>query len=116
MVVTTLMTIFELTEEDLPPEEAPQKGPNQNEDEESPDEDDENKATQGGIGDGNLLFGSDDEIFDPTQNQHVTYGDVLLEFYQTVSDKILDGGLTDELEQFISDYFATLFDGSASED
>ena len=116
MVVTTLMTIFELTAEDIPPEEVPTPDTDKNEDGESPDDKEEDKATQGGIGDGNLLFGSDDEIFSPADNEHVIYGDVILDYYKIVSDKILDGNLPEGLEQFISDYFDTLFDGSASKD
>ena len=115
-VALTLMDIFELTDEDIPPEENPTQS-NTPSDGTSPDEEnDDNKDSQGGIGNQELLFGSDDTIFDPAQNQQVKYGDVLLDYHKVVSNKTLEGTVSEELQQFIDDYFSTLFDGSASKD
>lgn len=114
MVVTTLMAVFELSEEDIPAEQRPQNKPQQGGDQDDK-EDEEIKDAQGGISDGELLFGSDDMIFDHYTNQQVKYGEVLLDYYKTVSDKTLSGTPSPELEQFINDYFKTLFDGSDKE-
>lgn len=114
-VVATLMSIFELTDEDIPPEEKPQQGKEPTSGE-NPDAEEEDKQNQGGVGDQELLFGSDDTIFDPAQNQQVKYGDVLLEYHKTISEKTLDGHVSEEMQQFIDNYFATLFDGSKEKD
>ncbi len=113
-VITTLMTVFEITEDEIPSEENPQQRPGQ-EGDKSESDDDELKDSQGGIGGGELLFGSDDVIFDHEANAQVKYGEVLLDYYKTVSEKTLNGNPSPELEQFISDYFKTLFDGSNKE-
>lgn len=114
MVVTTLMSVFELTEEDIPADQKPQQGAQQG-GESQDKEDDELKDSQGGISDGELLFGGNDVIFDHFTNAQVKYGEVLMEYYKTVSEKNLNGAPSPELEQFISDYFKTLFDGSGKE-
>lgn len=117
VVVTTLMDIFGLTEEDIPAEQKPQTKPNQGA---TGDQDDEElKDAQGGISDGELLLGSDELIFDHLTNQQVKYGEVLFDYYTTVSGKITNqtqsGTIDPELEQYISDYFKALFDGSEKE-
>lgn len=115
MAVTRLMEIFGITEDELPEEEKEQL-PTEEEDSPEEDQNEEDKGTQGGIGNQEVLYGSDDMIFDPVKNEYVKYGDVINDYFATVSEKILEGQVPDTLEQFISDYFDTLYDGSAKDE
>lgn len=116
MAVTRLMEIFGISADELPDEEKVQI-PDINDD---PDDDnkrdEEEKGNQGAPGDAEVLFGSDDKIFDPRTNEYVTYGDIINEYYAGVTQKIIDGQIPETLEQFITDYFATLYDGSDAKD
>ncbi len=114
MAVSRLMEIFGISEDELPEEEKlrlPEDGKDEDEDKKNEEE----KGDQGGRGEGNVLYGSDDVIFDPVKNEHVKYGDVINEYFAAVSEKLIEGKTPDTLEQFISDYFATLYDGSEKE-
>jgi hypothetical protein len=114
MSVTRLMEIFNISEDELPEEEKTQL-PDSGDKEEDNEKNEEEKGDQGGLGEGNVLYGSDDVIFDPVKNEHVKYGDVINEYFAAVSEKIINGQIPDTLEQFISDYFKTLYDGSEKE-
>ena len=111
MAVARLMEIFEISEDELPAEEQ-QQIPSDDEKEEEDKQDEEERGDQGAPGEAEVLFGSDDVIYDPVKNEYVKYGDVINEYFAAVSEKIIDGQTPDSLEQFISDYFATLYDGS----
>ncbi len=114
MAVTRLMEIFGISEDELPEEEKAQL-PTDDEQPGDKDQNEEDKGSEGGIGNQEVLYGSDDIIFDPVKNEYVKYGDVINEYFAAVSEKIIDGQIPDTLEQFISDYFATLYDGSEKE-
>ncbi len=114
MAVTRLMEIFDIAADELPEEEKVQL-PNTNDEPDGDEKDEEDKGSQGGIGNMEVLYGSDDMIFDPVKNEYVKYGDVINEYYAGVSEKIIDKKIPDTLEQFISDYFDTLYDGSEKE-
>lgn len=114
MAVARLMEIFDISEDELPEEEKTQLPP-KDEDAEDEKQNEEEKGNQGAPGEGNILYGSDDVIFDPVKNEHVKYGDVINEYFAAVSEKLIEGKTPDTLEQFISDYFATLYDGSKKE-
>lgn len=112
--IARLMEIFGISEDELPEEEK-QQLPSEDAQPDDEDQDEEDKGTEGGIGNQEVLYGSDDTIFDPVKNEYVKYGDVINEYFAAVSEKIIDGQIPDTLEQFISDYFATLYDGSEKE-
>lgn len=79
-----------------------------------PDDDDDNDdpLQDGGIGSGDIVYGSDDQIYDPDTNENVKYGSVINEYYAKITEKLLDGNVSEELEKYISDYFASLYDGT----
>ncbi|MBQ8416264.1 MAG: hypothetical protein IJX13_05130, partial [Clostridia bacterium] len=108
-VVAELMDIFDLTEEDLP--EADEDSSDSSEGEN--DKKDEEIVGEGGIGTGEMLFGSDDTVYDPDGHTHVKYGDVIFDYYALVLDAIQNGDLSEEWKQYIGDYFAALL-GSAN--
>ena len=112
MAVARLMEIFNISEDELPAEEKVQLPNMGNDSEDGENRDEEEHGNQGAPGDAEVLFGSDDKIFDPRTNEYVTYGDIINDYYASVSEKIIDGQIPDTLEQFITDYFATLYDGS----
>lgn len=112
--VKRLMEIFGISEDELPREEQVQlpSGDDEPDDEEG---DEEDKGSEGGIGDMEVLYGSDDVIYDPVQNTYVKYGDVINGYYAAVSEKILVGKIPDTLQEYITNYFDTLYDGSEKE-
>ncbi len=112
--VARLMEIFGISEDELPREEQVQL-PSADDEPEDNDGDEEDKGSEGGIGNMEVLYGSDDVIFDPIKNEYVKYGDVINGYYAAVSEKIIDGKIPDTLQQYISHYFDTLYDGSEKE-
>jgi hypothetical protein len=78
--------------------------------------DDLDKIHGGGLGSGDMIFGSDDTIYDPEKNTYVTYGEVLDRYYARITDMLVDGNLAPELEEALSDYFAILFNGSENKE
>jgi hypothetical protein len=72
-------------------------------------EDDPDQIHAGGLGSGEMIFGSDDTIYDPDREAYVTYGEVIGDYYAKISELLVDGKLPAELEDALSDYFAILF-------
>ena len=75
-------------------------------------EDDVDKIHAGGIGTGEMIFGSDDTVYDPETGTYVPYGEIIDRYYARITELFADGRLTPEMEKAVSDYFAILFDGS----
>ena len=72
-------------------------------------------ATQGGFGSGEEIFGSKDLIYDPDLREQVEYGKVFSEYYSKVDDRIKSGELSQELVDFIEEYFKILLNGTKTE-
>lgn len=106
--IEELMTIFGIDWTELPDElkysddeEAATK------DEEYEEKEDE--VVGGGKGNGEVIYGSDDAVYDPKKEAHVKYGDVIDEYNgQKVTD-LEERPLTDEQKEFIDKYFADLY-------
>lgn len=113
-VVSELMLIFEISSVDVPSNNAPQTGGNESGGGAGNDEM-EDKPADGGLGSGEVVYGSDDVIYYPDEDRYVSYGEVLNEFYAKVSGQMIDGNVSEALMQYISDYFAKLYNGSAKE-
>ena len=79
-------------------------------------EDDPDQIHAGGLGSGEMIFGSDDTIYDPDREAYVTYGEVIGDYYARISELLVDGNLPAELEDALSDYFAILFNGSENKE
>ncbi len=71
--------------------------------------DDENNSEGGGIGTGEMTFGSDDMIYDPRTNTYVKYSDVIYYYHGIAMSKIIDGLADPELEEIITQYFDNLY-------
>ncbi len=106
-----LLTIFGLKTDDLPvdlladPEDPNAGGSTDKED------DEEDKVHSGGLGTGEMIYGSNDMIYDPETGKYVPYGEVLKDYYARITEQLMDGKLSPELEELLSDYFAILFNG-----
>ena len=83
-------------------------GPNDENTEDDPLQD-------GGLGSGNIVYGSDDLIYYPDENAHIVYGNVINDCFSVVDRLLLDGNASDEMEKFIRDYFTYLYDGTENE-
>lgn len=117
-VIVTLMAIFALTAEDLPPEVLPSSAMDDaldGKDDYDPGEQetDETKDNGGGLGTGDMLYGSNEPIYDPGKDAYVVYGEVLNEYYARISEMLVDGSLSPELEEMITRYFESLYDSTA---
>ena len=66
---------------------------------------------QGGYGKGDMLYGSDDEVYDPISGEYVTYGQLFNEYYSLVEQMLREGNLTDEQKDIINAYFEILLSG-----
>jgi len=114
-VVSELMMIFGISDKDIPAGNRPQIGGNEGGGSGGSSEDMEDKPSDGGMGSGEVVYGSDDLIYYPDEDRYVSYGEVLNEFYAKVSGQMMDGNVSEELMQYISDYFAKLYNGSEKE-
>lgn len=116
-VTETLMDIFGISEDQLPenlkPESEGEKG-----DASGGDDDDKEigDGNDGGMGDREQIFGSDDTIYDPYENVNRPYGEVLNDYYAKIQAMIVDGVFDEEEEQIINDYFNALFNGAKKQD
>ena len=76
------------------------------------EQDKDEHLNSGGYGNADQLFGSNDTIYDPETNTHVSYGEVLNAYYAKVKEQLLAGSASDTLAAFIDAYFSSLYDGS----
>lgn len=105
-----LLEIFGLSAEDLPDPEGEEQGPQTPGDYE--EDDDDQTLTDGGLGSGELILGSQDIIYDPTREDYVKYSEVIDLYNAIFLEKKVDGLLSEEMEVLIEAYFAALFSPS----
>lgn len=65
----------------------------------------------GGAGPGEMQYAGDEQIFDYKQNQHVSYTEVVAEYYAAMIQASLEGELSEEMVEFILKYFSQLYTG-----
>ncbi len=77
--------------------------------------DDDNGMHGGGTGDGNVIYGGDDAVYDPESKEHVAYGEVWSDYVARLNELLNDkeSGLSEEMKVYIQNYIDIL-DGSAS--
>ena len=104
IVVEELLDIFGLTEDDLPTaikdkleEENQAKYPEDKEDD---------KLGDGGMGSGETIYGSNDAVFDPETATHVKYGEIINQWYE--EGRLNDGTVPEELKQLYLEYISYL--------
>jgi hypothetical protein len=66
----------------------------------------------GGYGDGDLQYGSDEEIYDPDFGGYIKYGEVV-DYYFRIAQELADSGdLTESQKKILLEYFDRLLGGS----
>lgn len=107
-VIDRLLEIFGIARDELPPEaDDPDQGPQTPGDYE--DDDDDQTLTDGGIGSGELIMGSQDVIYDPNRDGYVQYSEVIDLYNAIFLEKKIDGVLSEEVAALIESYFTALF-------
>ena len=119
IVINKLCNLFGITEDDLttvdPDTDINLRDPS---DDGVPPDDTEGKEPEnnigaGGLGTGDVIYGSDDLVFDPDTNTYRPYGEILNEYFAKANEQITDGKVSDEISDAAEEYFGTLFGGSA---
>ena len=113
--IYALLSIFGIKASEVPEDVFNDPDDPRGEDDYEP-KDELDHINSGGLGSGEMIFGSNDTIYDPNKEAYVTYGDVINEYYARITELLVDGGLTPEMEEALSDYFAFLYDGSANKE
>ena len=107
--IDKLMEIFDILWGDLPDElkypTNTEAGTQRGDYQEKEDE----VVTDGGLGGGDVIYGSDDAVYDPETETHVKYGDVIDDYDAIKTSELADRPLSDELKDFIDQYFAGLY-------
>lgn len=70
----------------------------------------------GGYGDGNILYGSDDEIFDYNKSDYVKYGDVFDQYSAQIYEWILSSDMPDERKDQLTEYLNILLSGKGTQE
>ncbi len=121
IVINKLCNLFGITEDDLTvvdpdtdidirdPETVP---PTEDGEGEEPDK----NIGSGGLGTGDVIYGSNDLVFDPDTNTHRPLGEILGDYFAKANEKITDGKASDELSDAAEEYFGSLFDGAPKND
>ncbi|MCI5745731.1 MAG: apolipoprotein A1/A4/E family protein [Erysipelotrichaceae bacterium] len=60
-------------------------------------------------GSGDIIYASDDLIYDPITGQYVTYGEVLSYYYSLMLIDMENGEIPEDLQSLINDYFSSLY-------
>lgn len=66
------------------------------------------KPNTGGVGPGNSLYGSNDIVYDPVNEEHTAYGNVFQAYFNEMEERINRGDIADELIKIINEYFKNL--------
>lgn len=117
IVINKLCNLFGITEDDLTavdPDTDIDIGDSGTElppDDSEGEEPDKNIGT-GGLGTGEVIYGSNDLVFDPDTNTHRPLGELLGDYFAKANEQITDGKASDELSDAAEEYFGSLFDGA----
>ncbi len=108
-IIKTLEDVFGVEDLDLNnnPGEDPDKDPS-NPNQSGDDDKKPNTSNQGGLGTGEVIFGSDETFFDPEKGM-TEYGEVITDYYGDIFAKFNEGTLPEELKQYFEKYFDVLF-------
>ncbi len=106
---SSLMSIFGVTWEELPdslkyPDDA-EAGTEDGNYEEKEDD----IITDGGLGSGEVIYGSNDAVYDRDQGAHVVYGDVIDTYDGIKTSELEERPISDALKDYIDKYFADLY-------
>ncbi len=108
--INRLMSIFGISGDAIPQDilNAFSSGDISGETEDPNKDDSDNDQGPGGLGPGNVIVGSNDQIYDPARDEIVIYGEVLTQYQTVILDYITDGNIPSELEEMVTAYLAIL--------
>ncbi len=110
--INRLMEIFGIPADQIPPEILKKSSDAIVEGDYDPDDEPE-KNNSGGIGSGDVLYASDDMIYDPDQGKYVAYGELLTRYNSIVLEYLTgDSEIPEELREMLFDYFTMLSNGA----
>lgn len=66
----------------------------------------------GGLGTGDVIYGSNDLIFDPYTNTYRPYGEVINDYFAKANEQITDGKTSEDIADAAEKYFDALFSGT----
>ena len=118
IVINRLCNLFGITESDItavdPEADIELRDPSAPE--QYPDDDEvkepEGSMGSGGLGTGDVIYGSNDLVFDPYTGTYRPYGEIINDYFAKANEQITDGKLSDEISDAIEEYFDILFGGA----
>ena len=117
-VINKLCSLFGITEEDItaedPDADIALRDPADHEqvpDEGTEGEEPDTNIGSGGLGTGEIIYGSDDLVFDPDTNTYRPYGEIINEYFAKINEYVTDGKTSEEISAAIDEYFGALFGG-----
>lgn len=114
MVHSRLVQLFGIEEEKDPNDPDVPENPD-NPENPGTDPDKNKDPNEGSAGRGELEFGSDDIVYDPIANEFVKYGEIFNRYYSAVLERMVDGEIPEDLEEYIAAYYAALLKGTTDE-
>ncbi len=71
--------------------------------------DEELVGNGGGLGGGDVLYGSNDAVYDPDRGEKVVYGEIIDKYDGKKTTELDERSFSDELREWIDDYFSDLY-------
>ncbi len=102
-VVNSLCGIFGLSASECPRDPDPTYSKKTDNDDYDP--------SGGGAGTGEMQFAGDEQVFDYKQNIHVSYTDLIREYYVAMLQASQEGKISEEMTEYILKYFSNLYTG-----
>ena len=118
--ISDVSELFGITQSDLDAEGVEVVLPDRDSAQQSPEDDGDTKEPDasmgsGGLGTGDVIYGSDDMIYDPYRNTYVPYGILINDYFAKVNEKITDGKVSDEEAKLFDSYFGILLGAKKEE-
>lgn len=112
-----LVYIFGIDKSELPKDEVAEDDEKDDSEEsgEGGEAGEDEELNTGGFGTGEVIYGSDDLVYSPEDNDFVVYGTVLDNYFRKFTDWVIDNEVTEELEKLVNDYFTSLYGGIEEE-
>ncbi|MCI8370422.1 MAG: hypothetical protein HFE41_04510 [Clostridia bacterium] len=104
-----LVTIFEIDSSELPALDSGVRDEDGNIPDDEDEEDDRNPS--GGIGNGDIIYGGNDNLYHVDTGTLSPYGDKIDEYYDIILRRIQDGEIDEETAAIIENYFQILYGG-----
>ena len=118
VVINKLCNLFGITEDDIksvdPESDIVIRDPFENEDDsdDSEIEEPEGDMGSGGLGTGDVIYGSNDLVFDPYTGTYRPYGEIINDYFIKANEQITDGKTSEEIADAVEEYFDILFGGN----